>query len=63
MTSTLTGLYSITMVIFPEVTPMRMTQAIGALCGMVIAVAGVLGPILGGLLSHYATWRWIFWIK
>jgi EmrB/QacA subfamily drug resistance transporter len=27
------------------------------------ATSAALGPTLGGLLSQYATWRWIFWIN
>ena len=57
------GLYSLTMVILPEITPVKMKKYIGSLAGMVIAVSGVLGPVLGGLITHYTTWRWIFWIK
>ncbi|KZL75407.1 major facilitator superfamily transporter [Colletotrichum tofieldiae] len=57
------GLYSITMIIFPEVAPKHLLQYISSLVGMVIASAGVLGPVLGGILTHYASWRWIFWIN
>ncbi|KAF9870111.1 major facilitator superfamily transporter [Colletotrichum karsti] len=57
------GLYSITMIIFPEVSPKHLRQHIASLVGMVIASAGVLGPVLGGILTHYASWRWIFWIN
>ncbi|WQF83402.1 Putative sugar transporter, major facilitator superfamily, MFS transporter superfamily [Colletotrichum destructivum] len=59
----LPGLYSITMIIFPEVAPRHLLQYISSLVGMVIASAGVLGPVLGGILTHYASWRWIFWIN
>ncbi len=57
------GLYSLTMVIWPELARQDMRQYIAGLAGVVIAVAGVLGPVLGGVLTHYASWRWIFWIK
>ncbi|TDZ25125.1 putative transporter [Colletotrichum orbiculare MAFF 240422] len=57
------GLYSITMIIFPEVSPRHLRQHIAGLVGMVIASAGVLGPVLGGILTHYTSWRWVFWIN
>lgn len=60
---TITGLYSLAMVILPELAPPGYQKYVGAMIGMVIASSGVLGPVLGGILTHYTTWRWIFWIK
>jgi MFS family permease len=57
------GLYSLSMVIFPEISPPKMKMWIGSLAGMVVAMAGVLGPVIGGVITHYTTWRWVFWIK
>ncbi|KAG6041347.1 hypothetical protein E4U41_004877 [Claviceps citrina] len=57
------GLYSLAMIVLPEASPPRLRQHIGAVIGLVVAAAGVLGPVLGGLLTHYASWRWIFWIN
>lgn len=31
--------------------------------GIVAALAGVLGPIIGGSISEHTTWRWIFLFK
>lgn len=57
------GLYSLAMVIIPEVSPQKMKKWIGAGVGMVVGMSGVLGPILGGIITNYTSWRWIFWIK
>ncbi|KAI0555062.1 major facilitator superfamily transporter [Xylaria curta] len=57
------GLYSITMIVLPEVTPPRFLQGLAAVIGIIITLSSVLGPVLGGILTHYATWRWIFWIN
>lgn len=57
------GLYSISMIIMPEVTPDDAKKYISAVVGTVLASAGVLGPVLGGVLTQYASWRWVFWIK
>ncbi|KAG9238737.1 MFS multidrug transporter-like protein [Amylocarpus encephaloides] len=57
------GLYSLAFVILPEISPPHMAQMISGIAGMVVAMAGILGPVLGGIITHYSTWRWIFWIN
>ncbi|TVY50255.1 Efflux pump roqT, partial [Lachnellula cervina] len=59
------GLYSLTFVILAEISPQdeKLGRTIGALAGFVVAIAGVLGPVLGGVITHYTTWRWVFWIN
>ncbi|TGO35759.1 hypothetical protein BHYA_0147g00240 [Botrytis hyacinthi] len=57
------GLYSLTMVIFPEISPLGMRRWIGSLAGAVVAMSGVLGPVIGGIITRYTSWRWIFWIN
>ncbi|XDG09963.1 hypothetical protein ABKA04_009578 [Annulohypoxylon sp. FPYF3050] len=57
------GLYSITMTILPEIIPQRLKKFLGGMIGIVVAMAGVLGPIFGGLLTEYTSWRWIFWMN
>ncbi|EGX95783.1 MFS multidrug transporter, putative [Cordyceps militaris CM01] len=57
------GLYSLTMIILPEMCPPSHLKFIGSLIGIVITISGVLGPVLGGLLTQFTGWRWIFWIN
>ena len=57
------GLYSLTMIILPELVPDDKKKIIAAVVGVVMACAGVLGPVLGGILTEYVSWRWVFWIK
>ncbi|KAK3318584.1 major facilitator superfamily transporter [Apodospora peruviana] len=57
------GLYSLTMIIFPELASNDQKKIIAAFVGVVLAIAGVLGPVLGGILTEYASWRWVFWIN
>jgi len=45
------GLYSLTFVILPEISPPRVSQAIGAMAGAVVAMAGVLGSGCSLILS------------
>ncbi|KAI1203888.1 major facilitator superfamily transporter [Nemania serpens] len=57
------GLYSINMITLPEIAPSRLLQVLAAVIGIVITLSSVLGPVLGGILTHYASWRWVFWIN
>ncbi|POS69722.1 major facilitator superfamily transporter [Diaporthe helianthi] len=57
------GLFSATMIILPEMCPPKFRDYIAPLIGAVIAISGVLGPILGGLFTAYSTWRWVFWMN
>jgi len=57
------GLYSLAMVMFPEIFPRSMRKWIGAVAGGVVGTSGILGPILGGIITHFASWKWIFWLK
>ncbi|KJZ75925.1 hypothetical protein HIM_04749 [Hirsutella minnesotensis 3608] len=54
------GLYTLTQLGLVEVGPAHRPDLIGAMIGATLAVAFVLGPLLGGLISQLADWRWIF---
>ncbi|ORY55288.1 major facilitator superfamily domain-containing protein [Pseudomassariella vexata] len=57
------GLYSLAQIGLFEIGPAHNPSLLGALVGMTLAVSFVLGPILGGTISHMASWRWIFFIN
>lgn len=46
-----------------EIVPPERYGALIARIGVVIIVATVLGPIIGGEISNSTTWRWIFLFK
>ncbi|UZP37775.1 hypothetical protein NXS19_005591 [Fusarium pseudograminearum] len=54
------GLYSLTQIGLVEVGPSHSPSLIGALIGATLAVAFVLGPIIGGAVSQLSDWRWLF---
>ncbi|KAH8815535.1 MFS multidrug transporter-like protein [Xylogone sp. PMI_703] len=57
------GLYSVTVIILPEISTKKMQIFIGSIIGAVVAMSGVLGPVLGGIIIRYTTWKWLFWIN
>lgn len=54
------GLYTIALVIWQEVSNSTRRKWIGGSIGLCIASGGVMGPILGGIITENASWRWIF---
>ncbi|GAB7343978.1 hypothetical protein MBLNU457_1913t1 [Dothideomycetes sp. NU457] len=56
------GMYALAFLVLPDVLPLSQFQWIGAMAGGVVTVSGVLGPVLGGVITKSVGWRWIFWI-
>jgi len=58
-----TGLYALTMVICPEISPPKFLPLVVGILDATVAIAGVWGPVLGGVITGTTSWRWIFWLK
>lgn len=57
------GLYALSQVALAEMGPVDKPGMIGAMVGVTLACSLILGPILGGLISHLSTWKWIFYLN
>ncbi len=57
------GLYSMAMITYPELSPPNRVVLVTSALGAIVALAGVCGPVIGGLLTTYVGWRYVFWIK
>ncbi|KIN05353.1 hypothetical protein OIDMADRAFT_39623 [Oidiodendron maius Zn] len=54
------GLYSMAMIILPQITAVRLWGVVSGLIGITFAFSAVFGPLLGGVITSHATWRWIY---
>ncbi|KAI5307058.1 hypothetical protein KEM56_005236 [Ascosphaera pollenicola] len=57
------GLYSVPLIVLPEITPVKQFRILGALIGIAVTVSAVVGPTLGGVIVTHSTWRWVFWFN
>jgi EmrB/QacA subfamily drug resistance transporter len=57
------GLIMLVNIVISDIFSMRQRSLFLGLCEAIWAIAGATGPILGGVLIDYATWRWCWWIN
>ena len=57
------GLFQMVMIIISDIFSMRQRTLFLGLLEIMWAVAGALGPVLGGTFTEVLTWRWCFWIN
>jgi MFS family permease len=57
------GIYAMTMVVVPEITPLSKLGLASGVLGGVFAISSIVGPLLGGAIVSRTTWRWVFLLK
>ena len=57
------GLIMMVNICISDIFSMRRRSLFLGLCEAIWAIAGAIGPILGGVLTDLATWRWCWWIN
>lgn len=57
------GIYAMTMVVVPEITPLPKLGLVSGVVGGVFAISSIVGPLLGGAIVSRTTWRWVFLLK
>lgn len=46
-----------------EMVPKVKLPIYGGLISVAVALATLMGPLLGGLINNHVTWRWVFYLK
>ncbi|RAL12092.1 MFS drug transporter, partial [Aspergillus homomorphus CBS 101889] len=57
------GLIQMVYITISDLFSMRRRALHFGLMGLIWAVAGTTGPLIGGALTQLATWRWCFWLN
>ncbi|KAE8549500.1 hypothetical protein EYB25_008022 [Talaromyces marneffei] len=57
------ALFSGAMNIIGSSVPLRKRPVYIGILGSMFGIASVVGPLIGGALTEYVTWRWCFWIN